>query len=137
MSWSAPLRRRLARLAPYTHLVMLAGVVCTAAGFDLVIDRPTGGTPARWTALIFGGPALFVLGRTLFTYWIAGMVPWHRVLWPLALAAAAPWVGGWPPALVTALPVMLLAGVVVVDAMAGRLTRPMRRERPERAAQGH
>jgi low temperature requirement protein LtrA len=96
MSWSAPLRRRLARLAPYTHLVMLAGVVCTAAGFDLVIDRPTGGTPARWTALIFGGPALFVLGRTLFTYWIAGMVPWHRVLWPLALAAAAPWVGGWP-----------------------------------------
>ncbi|MDZ5447861.1 low temperature requirement protein A [Micromonospora sp. 4G57] len=130
MSWSAQTRRRLARLAPYTHLVMLAGVVCTAAGFDLVLDRPTGDTPARWTALILGGPALFLLGRTLFTYRIAGIVPWHRVLWVLVLAAAAPWVGGWPPVLVTTLVVLVLAGVVVGDAMGGRLTRPMLRGRP-------
>lgn len=129
MSWSAQMRRRLARLAPYTHLVMLAGVVCTAAGFDLVLDRPTGDTPARWTALIFGGPALFLLGRSLFTYRIAGMFPWHRMPWLLVLAAAAPWVGGWPPVLVTTLVVLVLVGVVVGDAMGGRLTRPMLRGR--------
>jgi low temperature requirement protein LtrA len=127
---SAQLLRRATRLAPYTHLVMVAGVVCTAAGFDLVIGRPTGDTPARWTALIFGGPALFLLGRTLFTYRILGVVPWHRVLWLLVLAVAAPWVGGWPPVLVTTLVVLVLAGVVVGDAMGGRLTRPMLRGRP-------
>ncbi|RZU72695.1 low temperature requirement protein LtrA [Micromonospora kangleipakensis] len=127
---SAQLLRRATRLAPYTHLVMLAGIVCTAAGFDLVIDRSTGDTPARWTALILGGPALFLLGRTLFTYRIAGMLPWHRVLWLLVLAAAAPLVGGWPPVLVTTLVVLVLAGVVVGDAMGGRLTRAMLRGRP-------
>ncbi|WP_446217801.1 low temperature requirement protein A [Micromonospora sp. IBHARD004] len=127
---SAQLLRRATRLAPYTHLLMLGGIVCTAAGFDLVIDRPTGDTPARWTALILGGPALFLLGRTLFTYRIAGMVPWHRVLWLLVLAAAAPWVGGWPPVLVTTLAVLVLTGVVVGDAMGGRLTRPMLRGCP-------
>lgn len=127
---SAPLLRRATRLAPYTHLVMVAGVVCTAAGFDLVIDRPTGDTPARWIALILGGPALFLLGRTLFTFRILGMLPWHRVLWLLVLGGAAPWVGGWPPVLVTTLAVLVLAAVVVGDAMGGRLTRPMRRGRP-------
>ncbi|SCG76945.1 low temperature requirement protein A [Micromonospora inositola] len=129
-TFSGQLLRRATRLAPYTHLVMLAGVVCTAAGFDLVIERPTGDTPARWTVLLLGGPALFLLGRTLFTYRIIGVVPWHRVLWLLVLAAAAPWVGGWPPVLVTALLVLVLTGVVVGDAMGGRLTRPMLRGRP-------
>jgi low temperature requirement protein LtrA len=127
---SARLLRRATRLAPYTHLAMLAGVVCTAAGFDLVVDRPTGDTPVRWIVLILGGPALFLLGRTLFTYRITGVVPWHRVLWLLVLAVAAPWVGGWPPVLVTILVVLVLAGVVVGDAVGGRLTRPMLRGRP-------
>ncbi|PWU48971.1 low temperature requirement protein A [Micromonospora globispora] len=127
---SAPLLRRAARLAPYTHLGMLAGVVCTAAGFDLVIERPTGDTPARWIALIVGGPALFLLGRTVFIFRILSLVPWHRVLGLLLLAVAAPWVGGWPPVLVTTLVVLVLAGVVVGDAMGGRLTGPMRRGRP-------
>lgn len=117
---SAQLLRRATRLAPYTHLVMLAGVVCTAAGFDLVVNRPTGDTPVRWIVLIFGGPALFLLGRTLFTYRILGVVPWHRVPWLLVLAVAAPWVGGWPPVLVTTLVVLVLAGAVVGDAMGGR-----------------
>ncbi|MFE9688639.1 low temperature requirement protein A [Micromonospora sp. NPDC005806] len=128
---SAPrVLRRATRLAPYTHLVMLSGVVCTAAGFDLVVERPTGDTPARWIALILGGPALFLLGRTVFTYRIIGTVPWHRLLWLLVLAAAMPWLGGWPPVLVTALVVLVLAGVVFGDAVGGRSPRRMPRGRP-------
>ncbi|MEU4370317.1 low temperature requirement protein A [Micromonospora chersina] len=124
------LLRRATRLAPYTHLVMLAGVVCTAAAFDLVVERPTGDTPRRWIALICGGPALFLLGRTLFTYKIVGTVPWHRVFWLLILVAAMPWVGGWPPVLVAGLVVLMLAGVVTGDALGGRSRRPRLRGRP-------
>ncbi|MFG2099772.1 low temperature requirement protein A [Micromonospora echinaurantiaca] len=127
---AAHLLRRATRLAPYTHLVMLAGIVCTAAGFDLVIDRPTGDTPARWVALIFGGPALFLVGRTVFTFRIVGVVPWHRVLGLLVLAVAAPWVGGWPPVLVTSLALLLLAAVVVGDVLGERSTRPALRGHP-------
>ncbi|MFE9954644.1 low temperature requirement protein A [Micromonospora sp. NPDC005299] len=124
------LLRRATRLAPYTHLVMLAGVVCTAAGFDLVVGRPTGETPGRWIALLLGGPALFLLGRLLFTYRIIGALPWHRVFGLLILVAAMPWVGGWPPVLVTSLVVLMLAGVVTGDVMRGRSTRPVLRRRP-------
>ncbi|MEU4479636.1 low temperature requirement protein A [Micromonospora sp. NPDC023966] len=124
------LLRRATRLAPYTHLVMLAGIVGTAAGFDLVVRQPTGDTPARWIALILGGPALLLLGRILFTYRIIGTAPWHRVLWLLILLAVMPLVGGWPPVLVTTLVVLILAGVVTSDAMAGRRPRRPLRGRP-------
>ncbi|MGW5669596.1 low temperature requirement protein A [Micromonospora sp. NPDC003776] len=124
---SAPLLRRAARLAPYTHLGMVAGIVCTAAGFDLVIERSTGDTPARWIALIVGGPALFLLGRAVFILRILSFVPWHRVLGLLLLAVAAPWVGGWPPVLVTTLVVVVLAGVVLGDGVRRRSAGPVRR----------
>ncbi|MET7966594.1 low temperature requirement protein A [Micromonospora sp. NPDC005305] len=124
------LLRRATRLAPYTHLVMLAGVVCTAAAFDLVVERPTGDTPARWIALILGGPALFLVGRTLFTYRIVGTFPLHRVFWLVILVVAMPLVGGWPPVLVTTFVVLVLAGVVAGDTMGGRFARPLLRGRP-------
>lgn len=122
--------RRATRMAPYTHLLMLAGIVCTAAGFDLVVARPTGDTPLRWLALIFGGPALILLGRTLFTYRIVGVFLWPRMLWLLVLVAAVPFAGGWPPTAAAALLVLVLGGVVGSDMMTGRLNGPLLRGRP-------
>ncbi|WP_262282964.1 low temperature requirement protein A [Micromonospora sp. MA102] len=124
------LLRRATRLAPYTHLVMLTGVVFTAAAFDLVVERPTGETPGRWIGLILGGPALFLVGRTLFTYRIVGTFPLHRVFWLVVLLAAMPLVGGWPPVLVATLVVLVLVGVVAGDTMGGRSARPPLRGRP-------
>ncbi|MFF4874725.1 low temperature requirement protein A [Micromonospora sp. NPDC000668] len=125
--------RRAARLAPYTHLVMLAGVVCTAASFDLVADRPTGTTPTSWLVLILGGPALFVIGRILFTYLVTAIVPWRRLVWLLLPVLALPWAGGWPPLLVTVVVALGLAGAALVPASNVRVTRPglrMRRQQP-------
>src|SRR5262249_19342928 len=56
------------RLAPYTSLIMVAGVVTTVAGYELVIEHPTGATPVSWVCVILGGPALFVSSRTIFEY---------------------------------------------------------------------
>ena len=42
---------------------MVAGIVSTAAGFDLVINRPTGSTPMEWVALILSGPILFLASK--------------------------------------------------------------------------
>ncbi|MET8308503.1 low temperature requirement protein A [Micromonospora sp. NPDC005173] len=125
--------RRAARLAPYTHLVMLAGVVATAASFDLVAERPTGTTPTRWLVLILGGPALFVIGRILFTYLVTAIVPWRRLVWLLLPVLALPWAGGWPPLLVTVVVALGLAGAALVPASNVPLTRPglqMRRPQP-------
>ncbi|MEV4822177.1 low temperature requirement protein A [Micromonospora sp. NPDC049274] len=116
---------RPARVAPYTHLVMLAGVAVTAASFDLVVDRPTGTTPVRWLMLIIGGPALFVVGRALFTVLLSARVPWRRVAWQLLPLLTLPWAGDWPPVLVTAIAALGLAGHALIPSHAHyRATEP-------------
>ncbi|MEU8179349.1 low temperature requirement protein A [Micromonospora sp. NPDC049044] len=105
---------RSTRIAPYTHLVLLVGVAVTAASFDLVVDRPTGPTPARWLMLIIGGPLLFVLGRGLFAYLLSGRVPWGRMASQLLPLLLLPWAGGWPPVLVTAIVALALAAHVLI-----------------------
>ncbi|MEH0929166.1 low temperature requirement protein A [Micromonospora sp. CPCC 205558] len=122
---------RPARLAPYTHLVMVAGVVATAASFERIVDEPTGTTPARLLLLIIGGPTLFVLGRVLFTMLVSDAVPWRRVAWLLLPLLILPWAGGWPPVLVTATMALGLAGHVFVPG-GDRETRPgVEAEQPE------
>ncbi|MFI6271619.1 low temperature requirement protein A [Micromonospora zamorensis] len=122
---------RPARVAPYTHLVMLVGVVGTAASFDLVVTRPTGTTPVGWLLLIMGGPALFVIGRILFTLLISMVVPWRRMFWlPLPLLAL-PWAGGWPPVLVIAVVALGLAGHVLTPGAARETTPGLRMRRSD------
>ncbi|MEV0212046.1 low temperature requirement protein A [Micromonospora sp. ALFpr18c] len=113
---------RSTRIAPYTHLVLLVGVAVTATSFDLVVDRPTGPTPARWLMLIIGGPLVFVLGRALFTYLLSARLPYQRIAWQLLPLLMLPWAGGWPPVLVTAIMVLALAGHVLVPVADGRET---------------
>jgi low temperature requirement protein LtrA len=59
---AAPNPARIARSASTAHLVMVAGVVVTAVGDELVIANPLGHTPPAWIAVILGGPALFLPG---------------------------------------------------------------------------
>ncbi|GAA5195612.1 low temperature requirement protein A [Rugosimonospora acidiphila] len=80
---------RSSRWAPFTHLFMVVGIVVTAAGFDIVIRRPDGHTPVGWIAAVFGGPILFLLGRTAFEYEVFGRASWTRLGWLVVLGAAA------------------------------------------------
>ncbi|MFI5924757.1 low temperature requirement protein A [Micromonospora sp. NPDC051543] len=113
---------RSTRVAPYTHLVLLAGVAVTAASFDLVVNRPTGTTPTRWLMLIIGGPLVFVLGRALFAYLLFARVPWRRVASQLLPLLVLPWAGGWPPVVVTAIVALTLAAHVLAPRAGGRET---------------
>ncbi|WP_410817495.1 low temperature requirement protein A [Micromonospora sp. 050-3] len=128
---AGPKSGRPARVAPYTHLVMLAGVVATAASFDLVVTRPTGTTPVGWLLLILGGPALFVIGRVLFTLLVSMLVPWRRMLClPLPLLIL-PWAGRWPPLLVTAVVALTLAAHILVPGAARETTPGLRMRQPD------
>ncbi|WP_407952087.1 low temperature requirement protein A [Plantactinospora sonchi] len=89
----------------------------------MVVDRPTGTTPVRWLVLIIGGPALFVLGRVLFTLLVSALVPWRRVAWQVVPLLVLPWAGGWPPLLVTAIVALGLAGHILVPS-GDRETKP-------------
>ncbi|MCO1595348.1 low temperature requirement protein A [Micromonospora sp. RHAY321] len=103
------------RSAPYTHLLMVAGVVATAAGFEVVILHPTEQTPPWLAAVILGGPALFLVGRARFEYEVFSRVSPSRVVALLVLVLAGPALV-LTPALVAGLAAALvLAGVAVSD----------------------
>ncbi|MCW3815226.1 low temperature requirement protein A [Micromonospora sp. DR5-3] len=111
---------RFLNTAPYTHLLMVAGVVTTAAGFDLVLHEPTGRTPPAWAAVILGGPAMFLVGRSIFEYEVFSRVSRSRPGGLLALLTIAPAALFLPPLCAALGAMLVLAGVAVADHLRSR-----------------
>ncbi|MFE0529852.1 low temperature requirement protein A [Micromonospora parva] len=53
-------------LMSHSHLVMVAGIVVLAAAADLAARDPLQRESVAWTIAVSGGPALFLLGSSLF-----------------------------------------------------------------------
>ena len=108
---------RVVRWAPYTHVLMVAGIVATAAGSDLVVGRPTGRTPTGWVALIAGGSMLFLIGRTTFEYQVYSRVSWTRFAFVGLLLGLSPVLRMLPPFLVAIAVTSVLAGIALTDTL--------------------
>jgi low temperature requirement protein LtrA len=108
----------------YSHLTMVAGVVVTAVGQELVIAHPLGRTRPAWTTVILGGPALFLAGRALFEYAVFARVSRDRPVGLLALTAAVPVSLHLPPLLAATAATTVLAGVAIADAARARRRPP-------------
>jgi low temperature requirement protein LtrA len=108
----APDRTRLARDAyTYLHVLMVAGVIVSAVGNELVIAHPTDELPDGEIAVVAAGPAVYLLAHALFRLRMAGTVSWKRLGGALACLAVGG-VGLFTPAL--ALAALLVAVLVVV-----------------------
>jgi low temperature requirement protein LtrA len=104
----------------YSHLIMVAGIVVTAVGQELVIAHPFGHTRPAWTAVILGGPALFLVGRAIFEYAVFARVSRDRWIGLLALAALTPATLHLPPLLAATAATAVLAGIAIADAARAR-----------------
>jgi low temperature requirement protein LtrA len=96
---------RLARLAyTYLHLPVVAGIVVSAVGDELLLAHPDGHVGGKEILSILGGPLLYLIGTVLFKHAIRGiyqlshligiglllaLTPFASRLSPLSLAAAA------------------------------------------------
>jgi low temperature requirement protein LtrA len=82
---------RLARDAyTYLHLPIVAGIIASAVGDDLLIAHPGEPLPTAGAAMVLGGPALFLLGETFFRVRMIGSANVKRLTTVALLAAAAP-----------------------------------------------
>ncbi|GAA5178510.1 low temperature requirement protein A [Rugosimonospora acidiphila] len=117
---------RLLRSAPYTHLVMVAGVVVTAAGFESLIGHPTAQLTPSVIILVLGGPALFLAGRARFEYEVFTRVSPSRLAGLLALAATAAAIRLLTPLIAGGVSALILVGIAVADAVRARRGRPER-----------
>ncbi|WP_422771178.1 low temperature requirement protein A [Plantactinospora sp. WMMC1484] len=103
--------------AGYAHLIMVAGVVLTTVSDELVIRNPLDNTPWGWVLVIIGGPALFLVGRTLLGHEVFVRVarPWLIGLG--VLVAMSPLMVHLPPLAVATSVLAVLLGIVVADAL--------------------
>ncbi|HEY7537310.1 MAG TPA: low temperature requirement protein A [Gaiellaceae bacterium] len=124
----APNRTQLARDAyTYLHVVMVAGVILSAVGDELVIAHPTDVLPDAEVAVVAAGPALYLLAHVLFRLRMAGTISRKRLGGALACVVAG-LVGFVAPALVLA---ALLVGILVAVIAAERIAEARRRGRGE------
>ncbi len=71
---------RVARNAyTYVHLLIIAGIIATAAGSELLIAEPNDSLHSMALAIVLGGPALFLLGGSLFQWMTTGRANTKRL----------------------------------------------------------
>jgi low temperature requirement protein LtrA len=82
---------RLARDAyTYAHLPIIAGIIATAVASELLIAGPHDVPGGVGVAMIVGGPALYLLGESLFQWRMTGVVNAKRVAVAALLVLLAP-----------------------------------------------
>jgi low temperature requirement protein LtrA len=113
----------------YLHVVMVAGIIVAAVGDELVIAHPTDELTGAEVAAVVSGPALYLLGHTLFRLRMAGSLSWKRLGGALACLALGA-VGTSVPALVLS---TLVLGVLVAVIAAERIAALRRTTRGEPA----
>ncbi|WP_433287302.1 low temperature requirement protein A [Micromonospora sp. CA-244673] len=108
-------------LASYAHLIMVIGVAVTGVGDKLIISHPAGGTQLSWVVVIFGGPALFLVGRAMLDYAAFSRISWSRPIGIAVLAVLAPATVVLPPLLVATVATLAVAGVAASNAISWRM----------------
>jgi low temperature requirement protein LtrA len=94
---------RLARDAyTYLQLPIIAGIIATAVGNDLLIAEPTHALHGVALAIMLGGPALFLLGEILFRWRMTGTTNVTRAAVAGVLILLVP-IGGQVSALLVSL----------------------------------
>ncbi len=123
----APDRTRLARDGyTYLHVVLVAGVIVSAVGEELVIAHPTDVLPVEEIVAVVAGPAIYLIGHVLFRLVMAGSLSWRRLAGALACVVVG-LCGAFAPALaLAALLVCVLVTVIVAERIAWARDRARR-----------
>jgi low temperature requirement protein LtrA len=129
---AAPDPFRVAVPALFSHLIMIAGIVAFSVEKKLVIAHPFGHTQPAWISVLFGGPALFLIGRAIFEYAVFNRVSRNRVIGVLVLAAISPAMIVLPPLAVCIAADLVLAAVAISDAIHTPVGRPPEPPSPPR-----
>jgi low temperature requirement protein LtrA len=99
----------------YLHLPIVAGILLTAVGDELVIALPDEETGTAGALVTLGGPALFVVGLLLFGARVGRHQPWTRTATVVLLLAAVPLAAETHALIVSAVVTAILVLLVVAD----------------------
>jgi low temperature requirement protein LtrA len=104
----------------YCHIPIVAGIIVAAAGDEIAIAQPDQEVSAGEAALILGGPALYLVGHSLFKLALWGHLSPSRLAGIAALAALVPLAVVSPALMLITAATAVLLGVVIWDLLMGR-----------------
>jgi low temperature requirement protein LtrA len=114
---------RLGRLYTYIHLLLVAGIIVSAAADELVLAHPEGHTDVKTAATVIGGPALFLVGNLLFKRTQIRRTGLSHMVGLGLLAALIPLTPFAPPLVLAALATLVLVVVAVWETRSFRGSR--------------
>ena len=74
----------------YVHAILLAGLIATAVGNDLVMAHPHGHIQLTHALILSAGPAIYLIGSAMYKRIVYGRVPVSHVAGVVALVALVP-----------------------------------------------
>jgi low temperature requirement protein LtrA len=99
----------------YLHLPIVAGILLTAVGDELVIAHPGDELGTAGALVTLAGPAVYLLGVVAFGARIGRHQPWPRLVVPIVLLAAVPLAAEAEGLVVAILVTAVLAALVAAD----------------------
>ncbi|MGO4333900.1 low temperature requirement protein A [Labrys sp. KB_33_2] len=111
---------QIAAYTHYLHVALIAGVIVTAVGNDLSIAHPAHHVDFGGMAVIFGGPAIYLIGNALYKRLIYGGVPITHVAGLLALAIMAPFAFMTDLLMISGITTVILLVVAIWEGYIGR-----------------
>jgi low temperature requirement protein LtrA len=99
----------------YLHLPIVAGILLTAVGDELVIAHPDEDLGTAGALVTLGGPALFLLGVLVFGARVGRHQPWTRTATVVLLLAAVPLAAEVHALVVSGVVTAILVLLVIAD----------------------
>ncbi|UFN50871.1 low temperature requirement protein A [Roseomonas sp. OT10] len=108
----------------YVHAILIAGIIVTAVGNDLVIAHPDGHMTVAAAATLIGGPALYLLGGALYKRVVYGAWPASHLAGIAALAALLPFAFATDLLMIGGLTTLVMLGVALWETRRARRGTP-------------
>jgi low temperature requirement protein LtrA len=118
-------RTRMARDAyTYLHVVLVAGIIVSAVGDELVIAHPSEPLADAEVAAVVAGPAIYLLAHVLFRLRLTRTVGWRRLTGAAACVVTGVVAGGADALVLAVIVLAVLIGVIGSERLASaRRTR--------------
>jgi len=81
---------RLGAYFHYVHAILVAGIIVTAVGNDLVLAHPHDPMKTTYVLALVAGPAIYLMGSAIYKKVVYGGAPVSHIAGVLALAALIP-----------------------------------------------
>jgi len=111
----------------YTHVIIVAGVIITAVGYELAIAHPAGHIDTKSLAVLIGGPMVYLFGNGVYKTVVYRLFPLSHVIGLTALAILIPFAYYTDQLMIAGLTTALLIVAATQESISRRRSQHSRR----------